>query len=59
MNRIFVKPATPEIKVRKPVGGYLSPKGEEVNDESYWRRRISDGDVVLVEPAAKPAKSAS
>ena len=48
MERIFVKPATPELKVRKPVNGHLAPAGEMVNAESYWLRRIADGDVVSV-----------
>jgi hypothetical protein len=51
MSRIFVKPAPqpdgrPALKVRKPVNGYLAEEGEEVNAESYWLRRIADGDVV-------------
>jgi hypothetical protein len=65
MDRIFVKPATPEIKVRKPVNGYLAAEGEELNAESYWLRREADGDVVITPPktqananAAKPAKKA-
>lgn len=53
MEQIFVKPATPELKVRKPVNGYLAAGGEFVNAEGYWLRRIADGDVVGAEaPAA-------
>lgn len=44
-DRIFIKPA-PDLLVRKPVGGYLSTEGEEVNRDSYWLRRLADGDVV-------------
>ncbi|MFM9902138.1 MAG: DUF2635 domain-containing protein [Polaromonas sp.] len=44
MNRIFIKPAT-GLLVRKPVNGHLKADGEEVNAESYWLRRIADGDV--------------
>ena len=54
MERIFVKPATPELKVRKPVNGHLAPAGEMVNAESYWLRRIADGDVVSVASAEEP-----
>lgn len=59
MDRIFVKPATPDLKVRKPVNGHLATEGEEVNSESYWLRRIADGDVVLVDTTevAKPSKN--
>lgn len=46
MERIFVKPAAPDLKVRKPVNGYLASEGEWVNPESYWLRRIADGDVL-------------
>ncbi len=46
MERLFVKPATPELKVRKPANGYLAADGEEVNAEGYWLRRLADGDVV-------------
>lgn len=66
-QRIFVKPAQPALKVRKPVGTYLAPEGELQNDDSYWRRRVSDGDVVVSKPpktapaapAAPPASDAA
>lgn len=78
MSRIFVKPAPqpepkkgeealPPRKVRKPVNGHLKAEGEWVNPESYWLRRIKDGDVVqdvnaveAVEPQATavPAETA-
>lgn len=54
MDRVYVKPA-PGMTVRKPVGGYLADEGEEVNRDSYWRRRLADGDVV----EAKPPKTAA
>lgn len=54
MDRLFVKPATPELKVRKPANGYLAAEGEAVNAEGYWLRRLADGDVVEVEPPAAP-----
>lgn len=55
LKRITVKPAT-GIVVRKPVGGYLSADGEEVNRDSFWLRRIADGDVTVLDPA--PASTA-
>jgi hypothetical protein len=74
MSRIFVKPtprpdpkkgdeALPPLKVRKPVNGHLKAEGEWVNPESYWLRRISDGDVIqdlsAVEPVEAPAEVAA
>lgn len=59
-ERIFIKP-TPQpegqsaLKVRKPVNGHLAADGEWVNRESYWLRRISDGDVVIAEPPVEAA----
>ncbi len=58
-ERIFVKPAE-DRKVRKPTGPTLAAQGEWVNRDSYWDRRILDGDAVIdpnaVEaPAEKPA----
>lgn len=45
LTRVFVKPATPNTLVRKPVGGYLAQEGQEVNLDSFWMRRVADGDV--------------
>lgn len=56
MDRIFIKPAAPDLKVRKPVNGYLAADGEEVNADSYWLRRKADGDVV---EADRPADAAA
>lgn len=59
-ERIFIKPAPqaegqPPLKVRKPVNGHLAEKGESVNLDSYWQRRLNDGDVVIAEePVAEP-----
>lgn len=59
-ERIFIKPTPqpdgqPALKVRKPVNGHLAADGEWVNRESYWLRRISDGDVVIAEPPVEAA----
>ncbi len=54
-ERIFIQPA-PGLTVRKPVGGYLAEAGEEVNRDSYWLRRLADGDVLLAKPADIPAE---
>ncbi len=52
---MFVKPADPKIKVRKPDRTHLAADGEDVPDTTYWRRRLRDGDVVKSRPA-KAAK---
>jgi hypothetical protein len=51
---MFLKPAEPAIKVRKPDGAHLAPEGESLPDTVFWRRRMKDGDVV----AARPVKAA-
>ncbi|CFR03610.1 DUF2635 domain-containing protein [Yersinia kristensenii] len=49
---MFVKP-TAGRAVRDPVKGtFLPESGTEVPDNSFWHRRIQDGDVVQI-----PAKS--
>lgn len=66
LTRIFVKPATPDTLLRMPVGGYLAQDGQAVNLDSFWMRRIADGDVVATPVPApvqadevKPAKKAA
>lgn len=54
MQTKFLKPAA-DLKVRKPDGRHLNPEGEPVELNSYWLRRIDDGDVVETAPP-KPAK---
>ncbi len=51
----FIKPAA-GLKVRDPKGGHLPAEGTEVTLDSYWIRRIQDGDVVkAAKPKAAPA----
>jgi len=55
---MFVKPAHPDLLVANPeaiapMPRHLPAEGAEVPDTEYWRRRIADGDVILV-PAAEP-----
>lgn len=57
-QRIFLKPAPGKV-VRKPVGGHLPEQGEWVNQESYWLRRLSDGDVVEADGPAEDAPAAA
>ncbi|MDO8776608.1 MAG: DUF2635 domain-containing protein [Burkholderiaceae bacterium] len=56
-GRIFIKPTVQggiPLKVRKPMNGHLATNGEWVNPESYWLRRIKDGDVEEAPPPADP-----
>ena len=53
---MFVKP-TAGRAVRDPVKGTFLPElGTEVPDNTFWRRRIQDGDVMQI--AAKSVISA-
>lgn len=55
MRKIFVKPVTPGLRVRAPSGAVLPDEGDYVERESYWLRRINDGDVVEAEPPVAAA----
>ena len=57
-DRIFVKPAPGKV-VRKPVGGHLPEAGDWVNPESYWLRRIADGDATDETKAQAKAEKAA
>jgi hypothetical protein len=50
---MFIKPA-PGIKVRDPGSKLHIPEaGIEVSEtDTFWARRLADGDVVEVKPAA-------
>jgi len=49
---MFVKPASPDLKVLDPATGrHLPAEGDEVPSTEYWRRRLKDRDVVPVTPA--------
>lgn len=49
MSTIYLKPA-PGLKVRTPQGGFLPDEGAEVERNSFWVRRINDGDVIETDP---------
>ena len=54
MEKLKIKPAKPGLLVRSPSSGRPLPaNGAEVHSNSYWRRRLRQGDVVVVK-AAKP-----
>lgn len=47
---MYVKPA-PGLLVRDcDLLDQLPPEGRDVPDSEYWRRRLADGDVILVVP---------
>ncbi len=50
----ILKPAA-GLKLRKPDGSFLADEGEAVVIDSFWKRRLKDGDAVEVKPAAPAA----
>ena len=51
MQTMSLKPAA-DVVVRKQDGTPLAAAGEAVELNSYWQRRLNDGDVVLAESEA-------
>lgn len=52
---LHLKPAD-GLLVRDPITlQALPPEGAEVPDSTYWHRRLAEGDVSLVQPAAEAA----
>lgn len=51
MNKQQIKPARPGLRVRKADGGLLNADGETLAVTAYWRRRESEGDVVISTPS--------
>lgn len=55
MSRLHIKPL--RTHVVDPVTRRALPEGGAlVEDSAYWRRRLRDGDVALVEPAKAAPK---
>jgi thiamine kinase-like enzyme len=52
MNKIYVTPK-PGLRVRREDGQLLDAKGEQVERNTYWLRRIKDGDVLTAQQKAK------
>ena len=49
MTMIYICPAHPELIVRDPLTMLPVPlAGQQVPHNSYWGRRLRDGEVVLV-----------
>lgn len=54
---LFVKPKTAGARVPKEDGAALHQDGEEVPRNVFWKRRLSQGDVVeTARPQPKPKK---
>lgn len=46
---VKIKPASPELKIRDPKTKEIIPvEGKLVEMNSFWHRRIKDGDMVIV-----------
>lgn len=55
---MLVKPADGRL-VRCPVRGTVLPEsGEDVPENTFWTRRLRDGDVVRVKDSQKPVTAA-
>lgn len=55
-----IKPARPDLVVCDPVTRQaLAAAGEEKPRDTYWLRRLREGDVVELEAAAAATKPAS
>lgn len=55
-----VKPAVDGQVVRVPGSEKpLDAKGQNVPMNSYWRRRLRDGSVIVVDPSPKSGKAKS
>lgn len=52
---LFLKPARPGLLIPLPgkPGEYLPADGGVVPPDSYWRRRLKDGDAVIVKRPVK------
>ncbi|MBK68022.1 MAG: DUF2635 domain-containing protein [Rickettsiales bacterium] len=51
MKRLFIKPADGMV-VRDPMTKEKLPvEGKETLINSYWQRRIKDGDVIVFKPS--------
>ncbi|WP_374631813.1 DUF2635 domain-containing protein [Ferrovibrio sp.] len=41
----------PGLKLRKPDGSIMAEAGEAIVMDSFWKRRLLDGDVTVKSPA--------
>jgi len=53
--KTFIRPRE-GLKVRAPDGSVLPAEGASIENNTYWRRRIIDGDVIIVIVGKKAGK---
>jgi len=56
MSTVLLKPQA-GMSIRTPRGDLLPQEGREEELDSYWRRRIADGDVEVMSPLARDSGS--
>lgn len=56
MEKTFIRPAQ-GLRIRMPNGNILPTEGAEVELNSYWLRRLEEGDVDLAPLPSKEKKS--
>ncbi|QHJ77003.1 MAG: hypothetical protein [Bacteriophage sp.] len=56
MIKVLVKPVTGRVVPYPERGRHLAEAGEEVIINSYWQRRINDGDVIKIKPTKAETK---
>ena len=54
-DRIFIKPAAGRAVINPSTGALVAAKGEWIDRDTYWIRRLDDRDVVEAE-SAKPTR---
>jgi len=52
-NKIFIKPGEGRRVRRESDGRLISEEGESVENTSYIKRRLRDGDLVVSKPLKK------
>lgn len=52
-NQIFLIPREGVLVIKPDTNTPLNAKGEMVENTSYYRRRVADGDASIGEPPAK------
>lgn len=53
---MFVKPAPGRTVPDPDRGGLLPDDGRDVPESTYWLRRVSDNDVIVVTPGVQTSK---
>lgn len=56
MIKVFLKPVTGRVVPYPERARNLAEDGEEVVINTYWQRRLNDGDVIKIKPAKAEPK---